>query len=93
VLGEEFKIGTKVHLLLRRPEGEPECAVGWITSWNDGAQTATAFGLRANSGGDFGESFALGYDLRHDDTGKEPPPAEDRLVASFHTAGMCPWRW
>lgn len=93
MLGEEHRIGEQVHVLVRYEDGGTGCATGWITGWDDTSQTATAFGLPATEGGGgLTDSMAMGWDLKHDDSGKEPPPAEDRRVISFHTPRMCPWR-
>ena len=89
--GEVFKIGEQVHLLVRT-DGEPECAVGWITEWNDSPQTAQAMGFRADRNLEsFASMFAHGVDLIHDETGNVRPP-KDRLVMSFHRPKTCPWR-
>jgi hypothetical protein len=92
VLGEEFKIGTQVHLLIvSETDTSTECAVGWITEWNDDAQRAQAMGFRADPNLEsFPSLFAHGVDLIHDETGKVRPPS-DRPIVSFHYPKSCPW--
>ena len=90
--GESFKIGEQVHLLIRSgDDSKPQCAVGWITEWDDKAQTASAMGFRADPEETSAGTFAGDSGLKHDDSAQERPGPDDRLVISFHRPLLCPW--